>query len=113
MKALGFEVTPGVGKTGVVAVLRSGQGPTVLVRTPTPQTLTYALGHSGYAVAPGPDGAFRVTGADAATVGALAFRAGVELHELVQAPNDLEAAFLALTADPEPDGRPHAPVVEP
>src|SRR5437879_10980933 len=30
MKALGYEVTTGVGGTGVVAVLRNGQGPTVL-----------------------------------------------------------------------------------
>jgi hippurate hydrolase len=29
----GFEVTEGVGKTGVVAVLRNGEGPTVLLRT--------------------------------------------------------------------------------
>jgi amidohydrolase len=33
MKALGYEVTPGVGGTGVVAVLRNGQGHTVLLRT--------------------------------------------------------------------------------
>ena len=33
VKALGFEVTTGVGKTGVVAVLRNGPGPTLLVRT--------------------------------------------------------------------------------
>ena len=32
MRALGFEVTEGVGKTGVVAVLRNGDGPTVMVR---------------------------------------------------------------------------------
>ncbi len=31
-RALGFEVTEGVGKTGVVAVLRNGAGPTVLLR---------------------------------------------------------------------------------
>ena len=31
--ALGYEVTTGVGGTGVVAVLRNGQGPTVLLRT--------------------------------------------------------------------------------
>ena len=31
-RALGFEVTEGVGKTGVVAVMRNGDGPTVLVR---------------------------------------------------------------------------------
>lgn len=33
MKALGYEVTTGVGGTGVVAVLRNGPGPTVLLRT--------------------------------------------------------------------------------
>src|SRR6201998_2759622 len=33
MKALGYEVTRGGGGTGVVAVLRNGSGPTVLLRT--------------------------------------------------------------------------------
>lgn len=33
MKSAGFEVTSGVGGTGLVAVLRNGPGPTVLVRT--------------------------------------------------------------------------------
>jgi amidohydrolase len=33
MQSLGYEVTSGVGGTGVVAVLRNGQGPTVLLRT--------------------------------------------------------------------------------
>jgi len=33
MRALGFDVTERVGKTGVVAVYRNGAGPTVLVRT--------------------------------------------------------------------------------
>ncbi len=33
MRKLGFEVTEKVGKTGVVAVYRNGDGPTVLVRT--------------------------------------------------------------------------------
>lgn len=33
MKALGFTVTEGVGKTGVVAVLKNGEGPRILVRT--------------------------------------------------------------------------------
>ncbi|MFO1085760.1 MAG: amidohydrolase [Reyranellaceae bacterium] len=33
MRALGFEVTEGVGKTGVVALYRNGPGPTVMVRT--------------------------------------------------------------------------------
>ncbi len=33
MRALGFEVAEGVGKTGLVAIYRNGAGPTVLVRT--------------------------------------------------------------------------------
>jgi hippurate hydrolase len=33
MRTLGFEVTEGVGKTGVVALLRNGAGPVVMVRT--------------------------------------------------------------------------------
>jgi hippurate hydrolase len=33
MRALGFEVTERVGKTGVVAMLRNGSGPVVMVRT--------------------------------------------------------------------------------
>lgn len=32
LKPLGFEVTTGVGKTGVVAILRNGPGPTLLIR---------------------------------------------------------------------------------
>ncbi|MFN7914412.1 MAG: amidohydrolase [Vicinamibacterales bacterium] len=33
LKALGFEVTTGVGRTGVVGILRNGPGPTVMMRT--------------------------------------------------------------------------------
>lgn len=33
IKAIGYEVTTGVGGTGIVAVLRNGKGPTVLLRT--------------------------------------------------------------------------------
>ena len=33
VKALGFDVTTGVGKTGIVAVLKNGAGPTVMLRT--------------------------------------------------------------------------------
>jgi hippurate hydrolase len=33
LRALGFEVTTGVGRTGVVGVLKNGTGPTVLLRT--------------------------------------------------------------------------------
>jgi hippurate hydrolase len=33
MRALGFDVTEGVGKTGLVAIYKNGPGPTVMVRT--------------------------------------------------------------------------------
>lgn len=33
MKSLGYEVTEGVGKTGIVALYRNGPGPTIMVRT--------------------------------------------------------------------------------
>ncbi len=33
MRALGFEVTENVGKTGLVAIYKNGEGPTILVRT--------------------------------------------------------------------------------
>ena len=33
MKALGYEVTEGVGKTGIVALYKNGPGPTVMIRT--------------------------------------------------------------------------------
>lgn len=33
LRALGFEVTTGVGKTGLVGVLKNGKGPTVMLRT--------------------------------------------------------------------------------
>ena len=32
LRALGYEVTTGVGGTGVVAILRNGAGPTVMLR---------------------------------------------------------------------------------
>src|SRR6185369_6844321 len=33
LKALGYDVTTGVGKTGIVAVMKNGPGPTVMLRT--------------------------------------------------------------------------------
>src|SRR6202047_49395 len=33
MRALGFEVTEKVGKTGLVAIYKNGEGPTIMVRT--------------------------------------------------------------------------------
>ena len=33
MRALGFEVTEHIGKTGLVAIYKNGDGPTIMVRT--------------------------------------------------------------------------------
>ena len=33
LKALGYQVTTGVGRTGIVAILKNGDGPAVLLRT--------------------------------------------------------------------------------
>jgi hippurate hydrolase len=33
MRALGFEVTENIGRTGLVAIYRNGDGPTIMVRT--------------------------------------------------------------------------------
>ena len=32
LRAAGYEVTSGVGKTGVIGVLRNGEGPTIMLR---------------------------------------------------------------------------------
>ena len=68
----------------------------VRVRTPQPEELTKALGGEANVTTNG-DGALLVSGPDAAAVGAAAFRAGVELHELVAERPDLEEVFLELT----------------
>jgi ABC-2 type transport system ATP-binding protein len=73
-------------------------GPAVVVRTPTPEPLRAALAGAGLRAAPDGD-RLRVADAAPAQVGALAFSAGVELHELRPAESDLEAIFLQLTTD--------------
>ena len=69
----------------------------VRVRTPQPEELTKALTVDGTTVTTNGDGALLVTGVDAPAVGAAAFKAGVELHELVAERPDLEDVFLELT----------------
>jgi ABC-2 type transport system ATP-binding protein len=85
----------------------------VLARTPTPDRLTEALGVAGLPVLPptadGQDGLVRVRAADPAAVGAAAFGARIELHELRREESDLEAIFLSLTSD---DAGAQAPVQE-
>lgn len=59
LKALGFEVTAGVGKTGVVGLLRNGNGSTVMLRADMdalPIQETTGLPYASKAVGAGPDG---------------------------------------------------------
>ncbi len=90
---------------------------TTLARTPTPDRLLAALAAAGLSAVPAGQAALRVTGAEAARVGALAFAAGVELHELRTDDGDLESIFLSLTADgnaaPAPAGAPPGPGAPP
>ena len=75
-------------------------GGLVRVRTPKPDALTAAVTERGAAqVTAGDNGVLTVRGMDAAAVGAAAFAAGVELHELVNERPDLENVFLELTHD--------------
>ena len=73
--------------------------PAVVVRTPSPDPLTGSLTAGGASVVrTGPD-ALRVVGPSPEQVGAAAFAAGVELHELRAAESDLESIFLGLVAE--------------
>src|SRR6516164_6638227 len=59
LRAAGYEVTTGVGKTGVVGLLRNGQGPTVMLRADMdalPVEEATDLPYASKATAPGPEG---------------------------------------------------------
>lgn len=59
LKKSGFEVTTGVGKTGVVGILRNGEGPTVMLRADMdalPIKEATGLPYASVATATGPDG---------------------------------------------------------
>ncbi|MFW3171101.1 ABC transporter ATP-binding protein [Geodermatophilus sp. CPCC 206100] len=90
-------------REGSIAELRSGaQGAgDVLVRSPEVARLTEVLQAAGLAVTPGDDGLVTVAGTTPATVGARAFQAGVELHELRAESSGLEALYFRLTAGQE------------
>jgi ABC-2 type transport system ATP-binding protein len=76
----------------------------VLARTPAPDGLERALREAELPATPGGDGVLRVSGATPAQVGSIAYRAGVELHELRLEESDLERIFLELTREAEPAG---------
>lgn len=75
----------------------------VRVRTPQRDALAAALAGTGTVHVSGSDG-LTVTGRTTDEVGAIAFRSGIELHELTTSTSDLEEAFLALTSTTAPDG---------
>ncbi|MGY1796175.1 ABC transporter ATP-binding protein [Geodermatophilus sp. SYSU D00525] len=84
--------------TPLDAFLAEHTGRRVRVRTAEPERLRGLLAAAGATVAPTDDGALRVAGVDARTVGAVAARHGVPLVELGADGRSLEDAFLALTA---------------
>ncbi|MDQ3456600.1 MAG: ABC transporter ATP-binding protein [Actinomycetota bacterium] len=71
----------------------------VRVRTPDPDALRAAL--PGLEVGDDGPGTLVVSGADTDTIGAAAFRAGVELHELATTRSDLEEIYFRLTTGQE------------
>ncbi|PYY50273.1 ABC transporter ATP-binding protein [Curtobacterium sp. MCBD17_023] len=70
----------------------------VVVRTPMPDQLFAAIGPAA-TVTQREDESFLVVGPDAPTVGDIAARAGVVLHELTPTGASLEEAYMALTRD--------------
>jgi len=85
-------------RQGTVKEIVDSAGATQMrVRTPSPDALIAALG-PGVTVRPTDDGALLVTGADGPTIGAVAMKAGAEIHELLTERPDLENVFLQLTA---------------
>jgi ABC-2 type transport system ATP-binding protein len=86
-------------RQGTIAEVVSGAHTRALVsvRTPSPDLLTTTIVGRGGTVTAAADGTLLVAGLTAAEIGAAAFAAGVELHELAPARADLEGAFLELT----------------
>jgi ABC-2 type transport system ATP-binding protein len=71
----------------------------VLVRSPRGIELASLLTARGATVTPQPDGAFVVTGLDAAAIGDLAAAHGIAVHALVPRQASLEDAYLDLTGE--------------
>jgi ABC-2 type transport system ATP-binding protein len=78
-------------------VIASTGGGQIRVRTSNPDALVTAL-RDRCEARPGVDGWLIVTGADTATVGETALRAGVAIYEIAIERPDLESVFLQLTA---------------
>jgi ABC-2 type transport system ATP-binding protein len=72
----------------------------VVVRTPTPDSLSTALVPLHAKVTQRADGSLAIVGATPEAVGRIAWEAHVELHELRAGSSSLEETFLRLTAEP-------------
>jgi ABC-2 type transport system ATP-binding protein len=88
-----------IADTSVAELIRRGSGGHVRVRSPKGERLAALLRVDGGVVEQGADGALVVRGSDTATVGELAARHGIALHELVAQDASLEEAFMGLTRD--------------
>jgi ABC-type multidrug transport system ATPase subunit len=88
-------------REGSIAELRAEAIGGVVVRSPDADRLAAALRDGGLVPSPTEDGALTVSGSTAAEVGARAFAAGVELHELRAQTSDLEDLYFRLTAGQE------------
>ena len=73
-----------------------GAGAAIRVRSPRAPLLAVALREKGAEVALEVDGALRVEGLDAESVGDVAFANDVPVHELAVVPTTLAEAYLAL-----------------
>jgi ABC-2 type transport system ATP-binding protein len=81
----------------VASITGAANGSAVVVRTPRAHELSAALTASGAQVTSDGHGQLLVRSIDAPTVGRVALREGIELHELAARSASLEDAFLELT----------------
>lgn len=95
-----------IADTSVAQFITMSSGRHVRVRSPHSNRLTELLRAEGATVELDGDGTLMVRGVDTATVGELAARHGVVLHELVAQEGSLEDAFMELTSGAV-DYRPH------
>ncbi|MDQ6840186.1 MAG: ATP-binding cassette domain-containing protein [Actinomycetota bacterium] len=79
--------------------LRSASTSSVRVRSPEASRLAELLSGPDILVAPGDDGALRITGMTPAGIGDLARDHGLAIHELTAENASLEEAFMEMTAD--------------
>lgn len=86
-----------IAATSVVDFINASSQNYVRVRTPNGAALAAAVRARGGDIVAESDGAWRVSGLDCPSVGALAAANGIVLHELVAQAPSLEEAFMELT----------------